>query len=406
MKKHDTAKSHESMARDGQVRVMVVDDDLHIHATLGIVLENAGYDHASVLPQKLEERLTTFQPAVIILDLSMPGFDGIEVLGLLRLHGFTGRVIVMSGRDRDVIETARRVGQSYGLRMGPGLQKPARARDILGAVRSEEEASSTPGAMSDIARGFASGEFRFHYQPKYDLRMHTLVGFESLVRWQHPDKGLLLPGAFLAQMNSGGFKSELARTALKNAVAQLEEWHELGATTNISINVALEDATDPSFLLQLTAAVNAMSSPPASLTIELLEGAADLDLNAAAAALTRVRLLGVNVSIDDFGMQSSSLARLQHLPANEIKIDRSFIATLRKFKQDEIIVRSVIGLARQLGLSAVAEGIEDHDTLCLLVEMGCVYGQGWHFAKAMPAEDASRLLQEQARRIDRRFAEN
>jgi EAL domain-containing protein (putative c-di-GMP-specific phosphodiesterase class I) len=403
MKNHDTSSQQQSISPSGPIRVMVVDDDLHTHAAVGMVLENAGYDHASVFPQKLEERLTTYQPAVIMLDLSMPGFDGIEVLGMLRLHGYKGRVIVSSGSDRDLIETARRVGQSYGLRMGQGLQKPLRARDILAAVRSDEEAAPAAGATSEIARGFASGEFRFHYQPKYDMRTRTLVGFESLVRWQHPDKGLLLPGAFLAQMNSGGFKSELARAALKDAVSQLEDWHEQGATTNVSINVALEDATDPSFLLQLTAAVNAMSSPPASLTIELLEGSADLDLFAAAAALTRVRLLGVNVSIDDFGTQSSSLARLQHLPANEIKIDRSFITNLQKFKQDQIIVRSVITLARELNLSAVAEGVEDHDTMRLLIEMGCVYGQGWHFAKAMSSEDATQLLQQQSRQTAQRF---
>ena len=333
----------------------------------------------------------------------MPGFDGIEVLGLLRMHGYAGRIIVMSGNDRDLIEAARRIGQSYGLRMGVGLEKPLRARDILAAVRSDDEVNPTVGPVSEIARAFATGEFCFHYQPKFDLRNHELVGFEALVRWQHPSKGLLLPGAFLAQMNSGGFKTELARTALKSAVAQLEEWHELGTTTNLSINVSLDDATDPSFLLQLTAAVNAMSDPPASLTIELLEASADLDLCAAAAALTRVRLLGVGVSIDDFGTQSSSLARLQHLPANEIKIDRSFVANLQKFKQDQIIVRSVIGMARELGLSAVAEGIEDHETMRLLLEMGCIYGQGFHLARPMPVEDATRLIQEQRKQSAHRF---
>lgn len=403
MKNQDVSNSPQPNSPNDQTRVMVIDDDLHIHAAMGMVLENAGYDHVSVLPQKLEERLSTYQPTVIILDLSMPGFDGIEVLGLLRLHGFNGRVIVMSGNDRDLIESARRVGQSYGLRMGAGLEKPLRARDILAAVRSGEEATPSPNRMSEIARGFASGEFRFHYQPKYDMRTRTLVGFESLVRWQHPERGLLLPDAFLSQLASGGFRSELARASLKDAVAQLEEWHELGSTTNISINVALEDATDPAFLLQLTAAVNAMSAPPASLTIELLEGAADIDLFAAAAALTRARLLGVNVSIDDFGTQSSSLARLQHLPANEIKIDRTFITNLQKFRQDQVIVRSVLTMARELGLSAVVEGIEDLETARTLLEMGCVYGQGWYFAKAMPAEDATQLLQEQSKPGVHRF---
>jgi EAL domain-containing protein (putative c-di-GMP-specific phosphodiesterase class I) len=310
---------------------------------------------------------------------------------------------VMSGHGRDLIETARRVGQSYGLRMGEGLQKPFRARDLLAAVRSDEEISPTAGPVSEIARAFATGEFRFHYQPKFDLRNHALVGFESLVRWQHPSKGLLLPGAFLAQMNSGGFKAELARTALKDAVARLEEWHDLGTTTNLSINVALDDATDSSFLLQLTAAVNAMSAAPASLTLELLESSTEHDLCAAAAVLTRVRLLGVGISIDDFGTQSSSLARLQHLPANELKIDRSFITNLRKFKHDQTIVRSVIGLARELGLSAVAEGIEDYETTRLLLEMGCVYGQGFYLAKPMPAEDATRLIHEQRKLGAQRF---
>lgn len=398
MKHQASSKPPQQASSNTQPRVMVVDDDLRIHTAMGMVLENAGYDHISVLPQKLEERLTTFHPTEVILDLSMPGFDGIEVLGLLRMHGYQGRVIVMSGSDQDVIETARRIGQSYGLRMGSGLQKPLRARDILAAVRSEDEMAPASGPMSEIARGFTNGEFCFHYQPKYDLRTRSLAGFESLVRWQHPDKGLLLPADFLAQLASGGYRSELARAALKDAVAQLEAWHEVGCTTSMSINIALEDATDPAFLLQLTAAVNAMSAPPASLTIELLEGATSVDLFAAAATLTRVRLLGVNVSIDDFGTQSSSLARLQHLPANEIKIDRTFVTNLQKFRQDQIIVRSILTMARELGLSTVVEGIEDQATMQTLLEMGCVYGQGWYFAKAMPVDDATRLLQEQSRR--------
>src|SRR6185295_18107587 len=120
-----------------------------------------------------------------------------------------GRVIVMSGNDRDLIETARRVGQSYGLRMGPGLVKPFRASDVVAMVRSDDAAAPALNPDGDIARAFASGEFCFHYQPKYELKSRAVVGFEGLVRWRHPQRGLLLPSAFLAQIASSGARSEL-----------------------------------------------------------------------------------------------------------------------------------------------------------------------------------------------------
>jgi EAL domain-containing protein (putative c-di-GMP-specific phosphodiesterase class I) len=364
-----------------------------------MVLGNGQIEHVSALPQQLEERLAAFQPTVILLDLSMPTLDGIAALGVLRTHQYAGRIVVMSGSGSDLIESARRVGQSYGLRMGAGLQKPFRAAEIFAAVRDQEAAKPATDAESDIARAFALGEFCFHYQPKFELGTRALVGFESLARWQHPTRGLQQPGAFLPLVANSGKNGELAQLALKDAVKRLEEWHQAGLATHLSINVALNDATDPAFLLQLTGLVNGMSAPASSLIIELLEAPVAIDLNAAAAALTRVRLMGVGISIDDFGTQSSSLARLQHLPANELKIDRSFVANLLKFRRDQVLVRSVIGMARDLGMTSVAEGIEDQETATLLLEMGCAVGQGFFFAKPMPAAEATDLLRQSGERV-------
>lgn len=375
-------------------RVMVVDDDLRIHATVGMILGNGGVDFISVLPDKIETQLSSYKPNVILLDLSMPTFDGIAVLGLLRKQRYEGRVIVMSGRDRDLVETARRIGQSHGLRMAAGLHKPFRAAEILSAVRTDDSVTSGDGVDSDIGRAFSVGEIQFHYQPKFDLRSRKIVGFEALARWQHPDRGSLLPAAFLEKISAHGLRYDLARLALMDAAARLEEWHDMGYSPNISINVALDDATNPMFLAQVMKVVSTMSAPTSSLVIELLESYGDLDLSAAAATLTRMRLMGVGISIDDFGVQSSSLARIQNLPANELKVDRSFVANLTKFKQDQIIVRSVVGMARDLGMTVVAEGIEDHDTLKMLMEMGCAYGQGYLLGRPMMHADATQLMKE------------
>jgi EAL domain-containing protein (putative c-di-GMP-specific phosphodiesterase class I)/ActR/RegA family two-component response regulator len=380
------------------LRVMIVDDDVRIHNTIGMMLGNGEIDHISILPQKIEEQIAAFRPTVILLDLSMPTLDGISALGVLRRQSYGGRVIVMSGSDPGVVEAARRVGQSYGLRMAAAVQKPFRAAQLFEALRSDEAAAPATGVETEISRAFALNEFMFHYQPKFDLRTRALVGFESLARWRHPTRGMLAPAAFLPQVASGGLNGELARLALKDATARLEEWRQAGTMAHISINVGLDTAMDTAFVLQLAAFATAMSAPISWLTIELLETPAQVDLCAAAAELARLRLMGVGVSIDDFGTQSSSLARLQHLPANELKIDRSFVSNLLKFKRDQIIVRDVVGMARELGMTVVAEGIEDQNTLDLLVEIGCAVGQGYYLAKPMPAADANELLKQSAGR--------
>lgn len=378
--------------RETKHRVLVVDDDERLRAAIGAILENAKFDHLAILPTQIEEMLSTYRPTSVLLDLSMPTIDGIGVLDILRTQRYGGLVIVMSGSNRDLIETARRVGQSYGLRMAQGLEKPFRSAQLVETLRSDDAVKASAGEQCDVNRAFANGEICFYYQPKFDLRSRRLIGFESLVRWQHPQRGLLQPIGFLNQIATAGLNGELARAALKDAVARLSEWRDAGVDTQISINVGLPEATDPGFLLQVTAAVTSNRIQPSALTLELLEAPADMDLSAAAAALTRVRLLGVGVSIDDFGTQSSSLARLQHLPANEMKIDRSFVLNLLRFKRDQVLVRFVIGMARELGMTAVAEGIEDQETMTLLLEMGCTYGQGYHLSRPLPVAEATRLL--------------
>lgn len=381
-----------SGSRETKHRVLIVDDDERLRDAISHILANAKLDHVAVLPQQIEEMLTTYRPTSILLDLSMPKIDGIGALELLRKARYGGLVVVMSGSNRDLIETARRVGESYGLRMAQGLEKPFRSAQLLATLHSDDAVKPALQEECDISRAFAHGEICFHYQPKFDLRTQRLVGFESLVRWQHPERGLLQPGSFLGQVAAAGLNGDLARAALKDAVARLGEWRDAGLETQISINVGLSEATDPGFLLQVTSAVTSQRLSPSSLTLELLEAPVDMDLSAAAAALTRVRLLGVGVSIDDFGTQSSSLARLQHLPANEMKIDRSFVLNLLRFKRDQILVRFVIGMARELGMTAVAEGIEDQETVTLLLEMGCTFGQGYHLSKPLAPADATKLL--------------
>ena len=383
-----------SDAANNQRRVLVIDDDHRIHAAIGMILKNARIDHLSAAPEKIEEQLAQYQPTTVLLDLSMPTLDGIAALSLLRTQRYGGRVVVMSGSDRDLIETARRIGQSYGLRMGAGLEKPFRAADLLSAIETEDTIKPSTGTQSDVNRAFALGEICFHYQPKFALTTRELTGFEALVRWQHPSKGLLLPGAFLDQISTAGLKSKLAQAALADAAKRLSEWHARGFSTHISINVAIDEATHPAFVAALTDTVRAMRAPASSLVLELLEASVELDLCAAAATLTQLRLLGIGLSIDDFGTQSSSLARLQHLPANELKIDRSFVMQLSKFRRDQILVRAVIAMAHELGMSSVAEGIEDEATLNLLLDMGCTHGQGFYLAKPLALTDATRVLEE------------
>ncbi|WP_374437422.1 EAL domain-containing protein [Inhella sp.] len=237
--------------------------------------------------------------------------------------------------------------------------------------------------LADIQQALQREEFVLHYQPKVNLRSGELIGLEALIRWQHPVRGLLLPGQFLPLIESHVVQVQIGEWVIEQALRQLEHWRAEGLELAVSVNIAGQH------LLQLDVAERLAAHPrvrPAQLELEVLESSALGDLAHVARVIESCRKLGVSFAIDDFGTGYSSLSYLKRLDAQRIKIDQSFVRDMLDDPDDLAILEGVLGLARAFQRQAIAEGVETEAHGEALLSLGCEYGQGYGIARPMPAE--------------------
>jgi diguanylate cyclase (GGDEF)-like protein/PAS domain S-box-containing protein len=262
------------------------------------------------------------------------------------------------------------------------------------AVFDAEQETKTADHLAlllDLRHCVTHEELVLHYQPKIELATGKISGVEALVRWRHPKKGLLAPANFMSEVERTHLIAPVTRWVLNAALAQQRTWRDAGLDLTMAVNVSSRSLHHASALPDAVAELTQLwGTAPGRLTLELTEGA--LIEAAAPTILTRLHDMGQILSIDDFGTGYSSLAYLQRLPVDEIKIDKSFVKNLASVRDDAIIVRSTIDLAHSLGLTVVAEGVEDEQVGTMLTEYGCDEAQGYHFGRAVAAEALSGLL--------------
>ena len=250
------------------------------------------------------------------------------------------------------------------------------ARDAL-LARTETEA--------DLRLALQRGELLLHYQPKVEAGSLALCGVEALVRWQHPQRGLLMPAAFIDLAEQVGLMAPLGAQVLQLAVAQCRAWLDMGLHCPVAVNVSPSQFNDPQFVERLLALLQQARLPPALLSIEITESMAMAHGPAIVQRLEALRAAGVQVAIDDFGTGFSNLSHLSQLPLDVLKIDRSLIDGIGVNAKSEAIVRAILGMARALGHRVVAEGIETRPQLQFLQRQGCDMVQGFLLARPMPA---------------------
>jgi diguanylate cyclase (GGDEF)-like protein/PAS domain S-box-containing protein len=271
-------------------------------------------------------------------------------------------------------------------------KRSGRGHAVFDAAQETEMAHSLT-LLADLRECVARDELVVHYQPQIDLATRRTTGVEALVRWQHPTQGLLPPAGFLPQMEGSALIAPLTRWVLNEALGQQQTWHADGVDLTMAVNISartLKPADGlPGTLAELTAVWGTCSD---RLTLELTESA--LIEGAAPNVLAHLHNIGAKVSIDDFGIGYSSLAYLQHLAVDQIKIDRSFVMDLASAPGNAVIVRSTIDLAHNLGLTVIAEGVEDDLTLDALAEYGCDSAQGYFFTPALAADELTTWLAE------------
>lgn len=235
-------------------------------------------------------------------------------------------------------------------------------------------------------------EFVLHYQPKVDLQRGRITGVEVLVRWQHSEHGLLGPGAFIPQIEPTALVGPFTMYVIERALRQMVAWRRRGIDLEMSVNLSARNLLDPALPAQIDELLRRHRVPAERLTVEVTESAALADPDRAIAALEVLRARGIAVSVDDFGTGNASIEYLAALPASELKIDRSFITGMLEDARAEAIVRSTIDLARNLGLTVVAEGIETEDVMERLRVLGAETGQGFLISRPLPAEELTEQL--------------
>jgi diguanylate cyclase (GGDEF)-like protein len=274
-------------------------------------------------------------------------------------------------------------------------------RGIAGVVVYESATAANPTqrliVQGELRRALEREELVLHYQPKVELATGQICGVEALVRWDHPQRGLLPPGEFLSAAEQSNLIDPLTAWVLRRALTDHASWAALGIPWPVAVNVSARNLEARAFPESVTALLAELGVPADRLYIEITETALAADAVAAARAVGALAVQGIAIAIDDFGKGYTSLSQLRTLPITELKIDRTFLMELERDERNRAIVRSIIGLADGLGCRVTAEGVESPDTAAWLADAGCQCAQGFLFSKPLPFEE---LINRHRRRAD------
>ena len=375
-------------------RLIVVDDDPEIGAFVTGEAEAAGYA-VEILHQPLR-LLRHLQPApeLILLDLMLPGMDGVEVLRHLAACECPARIVLMSGCDRRVLETAGRLAAAQSLHIAGYLEKPIRAA-ALRALLQPETVERRPAASVDhtvtveeLRQALGLDQFVLHYQPQVDFATGAWIGVEALVRWQHPERGLVYPDAFIPLIESHGLALSFTYRVLERALSECSALADAaGRTIALAVNLPPAALSDVHFPEEVMRRYRDLAEPGLPLKFEITETSLAADPVAALDILVRLRLKGFELAIDDFGTGHASLAQLYAHPFNELKIDLVFVRSAMTDPAARAIVERSIALGKDLGLTVLAEGVENDRLWRALGAAECDAAQGYMIARPMPADD-------------------
>lgn len=388
------------------MKILVVDDETFI-LNLGVrILNKLGYtdvDTASNGNAALEKLNATETPFdLIICDLNMPEMDGIELMSHVRNTGFDGSMILISGEDNRILEAATTLARAHKIDVLGFMNKPLQP-DLLEKLlrkyvpRAEKrpftpEQSITLEELESNIDGIGFSELILHFQPKVCIKTGNIVGVETLARWQHEERGLLGPGAFVPLAEDTGLIDRLSYAIYKKALAQTSEWLSDGIRMKTSVNFSINSFSTDGFLEFIAETAIEYGIEASQVVLEVTETQVMENATKCVEILTRLRLNKFCLSIDDFGTGNSSMIQLKNIPFTELKIDRAFVHGAAENASARAIFETSIELAKKFNMETVAEGAETREDWDVAEELGCDYVQGYYCSRPMPNDEFLNFL--------------
>ena len=386
------------MIERSAVKILVLDDESFMLKLLSRILSNLGFtsimlcDSGRAALEQLVDKDTG--PNLILLDLNMPEMDGIEFVRHLVERYYTGSLILISGEDERMLQTAEKLVQAHKIQILGHLHKPVKP-EALSALLETWTAPSVDGARvakkiytaEELRAALDNGELVNYYQPKVAVASGEVVGVETLVRWRHPVDGIVFPDQFIGLAEKFGLIDDLTQVVFTAAVTQAKAWKEAGLALRVAVNVSMDNLASLNFLNFVAELTAKIGIAPQDLVLEVTESRLMEDTRAPLEILTRLRLKRFRLSIDDFGTGHSSLAQLRDIPFDELKIDQGFVHRACSDETLRAMYDASLSLARQLGMEVVAEGVEDRDDWELLLRTGCDLAQGTFISRPMLPTD-------------------
>ncbi|WP_416667143.1 EAL domain-containing response regulator [Egbenema bharatensis] len=386
-------------ATEKQYRLLILDDDAAVGMTIAAIAATLNFEtRATLTAADFFQVLSEWQPTHIALDLVMPEVDGIEVMRRLGEQQSQVAIVITSGVGSRILDAAYRLAMEQGLNVLGTASKPFRSDDLRRLLTcnivnksplhnhsiSPERLTITPDTLY---KAINRHQFDVWYQPKIFCQTGKLAGFEALVRWHHPELGLVMPDRFIPLAEECGAIEPLTEQILTQAL----RWFSTRCSSPeelLSLNISAKSLSNILFADRVAVLCQHQGVQPQQIILEVTETSAMSDPVASLDVLTRFRLKGLNLSIDDFGIGYSSLIQLARLPFSELKIDKMFVTTAMQSDESRTIIKAIVGLGNGLGLRVTAEGVENEPTLQFLRDVGCNLAQGYFIARPMPAAQA------------------
>jgi len=383
------------MHDQNMINILILDDEAFMLKLLVRMVTNLGYsevsssDNGFVALEKIDTQNDS--PNLILLDLNMPEMDGLEFVRHLVERNYGGSLILISGEDERMQQAAEKLARAHQITVLGHLHKPASPKNLAEMISRWRplQKDSPPEVMKaygaeEVQSAIAKGELVNYYQPKVSVSGRQVVGVETLVRWNHPKDGIVLPENFIGVAEAHGLIGDLTLKVVTEALAQTKVWLDAGLVFKVAINLSMDNLVKLDFLESVVELVSKAGVPPQAIEWEVTESRLMGDFRVALEILTRLRLKRFQISIDDFGTGNSSMAQLRDLPFDELKIDQSFVHGACKNIKLKAMFDSSLALAKQLGMIVVAEGVEDQADWDFLCETKCDIAQGFFISPPMP----------------------